>query len=87
MLHRLEQCVFADALGTAQDQRVVDLVLRTLHALRQPGDDMVGVCGIDPVRMLDPGAGFRAVPRFDARRPVQIEYGDATAFDPAAVYH
>ena len=52
---------------SAQHQRVVDLLLRALHPVRQPLDDMVGVVGIDLVDMVEPRTGFGGITQFDAR--------------------
>ena len=43
VLDRLQQRVLADALLAAEHQRVVDLLVRPLHAMRAPADDMGGM--------------------------------------------
>ena len=50
----LEQGVLPDPLSAAQHQRVVDLLGRPLHPVRQPGDDMLGIGGVDFVHVVDP---------------------------------
>ena len=42
-LDRLEQRVLADALRAAEHERVVDLLFRPLHPMREPSHDVVGV--------------------------------------------
>ena len=48
VLDRLEQGVLADALKAAEDEPVVDLLLRPLHPVGEKLDDVAGVVGIDP---------------------------------------
>ena len=78
VLDRLEQGVLADALAAAQHQRVVDLLLRALHPVREPMNDMIGVVGIDLAHMVEPRAGLRGVAGLDRRRPIEVETADAS---------
>ncbi len=45
VLHRLEHRVLADALGAAEHQRVVDLLVGALDALREPEDEVLASSG------------------------------------------
>ena len=65
-LDRLEQRVLADALLAAEHERVVDLLLRPLHPVGQPFDDVVGVVRIDVADVVEPRAGLVGVARLDA---------------------
>ena len=67
-LDGLKDCVLADALVAAQHERVVDLLVRTLHPVRKPMDDVLGVVGIDFAHVVKPGAGLARVAAFDRRR-------------------
>ena len=84
VLDRLEQCVLADALRSAEHEGVIDLFLRALHPVRQPRDDVAGVVGIDLVGVLKPGAGLASIARHNSRRPIVIEASHLRALDPAA---
>ena len=61
MLDRLEQRVLADALCAAEHQRVVDLLVRALHPVREPADDVVGIVAEDLVDVVEPGVGLAGV--------------------------
>ena len=61
---RFEQRVLADPLGAAEHQPVVDLLTRSLHAMGEERDDMVGVVGVDPLDVVNPSA--RPSPRRQA---------------------
>ena len=65
MLYRFEHRVLADALGTAQQQCMIDLFLRALHPVGKPWQDMIGIVGIDFVNVIKPRARFGRVARFD----------------------
>ena len=69
VLDRLEHRVLADALRAAQHQRVVDLLARALHAVRQPADDVLGVVGIDLADVVEPRLGLAR------RRPARCRGG------------
>ena len=43
VLDRFEHRVLADALIAAEHERVVDLLLRALHSMREPFHDVIGV--------------------------------------------
>jgi hypothetical protein len=84
-LHRLEQRVLADPLGAAEHQRVVDLVLRVLHPVGQPFDDMFGIVAEDFADMVKPRMGLGCVARLDHRWPVEVEAADTVPPDPPAL--
>ena len=82
---RLEQRVLADPLLPAENKRVVDLLLRSLHPVRKPIDDVVGLVRVNQPNVIEPSV--RPFPDRPARLsgPIEIETCDATAFDPAAL--
>ena len=89
VLDRFKHRVLADALLSAQQQRVVDLLARALHAVSQPMDDMRGIARrVEyPVDMVGPRRGLRGISQLDARRAIEIETRDALPLDPSAVDH
>ena len=54
MLDRLQHGVLADAGNAAEHQPVVDLLVRALHPMGEPLDDVVGLVTVDLPGMLDP---------------------------------
>src|SRR3974377_2001108 len=84
MLDRLEEGIFTDALGAAEDKGVVDLFGRRLHSLRQPRHDVSCVIREDGVNVLKPRSGCAGITKLEARRRVEIEACHTQAFDPAA---
>jgi hypothetical protein len=65
-LRRLENSVLSDQLGTAHDERVVDLLprsLRSLSSVCEPCDQMLGIIGIDAVKMLEPWPCLQRIAR------------------------
>ena len=85
VLDRLQQRVLADALQAAEHERVVDLLVGPLHAVRQPMDDVIGVVGIDLVDVVEPRAGLGGVAGSMRRRPIEVEAASRRALDPAAL--
>ena len=73
--HRMQQRVLADAGRAAEQQRVVDLLGRALHPVRQPAEDVAGVVGIDLADMVEPWLGLAGIAGQAARRPVEVEDG------------
>ena len=49
--------VFADAVGAAEKQRVVEFLPRTLYPVRKPLDDMLDIIGIDFLDVIEPRPG------------------------------
>src|SRR5262249_59734013 len=74
-----------DALGAAQDERVVDLVSGALHAVRQPIKHMLGVVMKHTAHVVEPWSGLSRVAGDDRRRPIEIEALHAAVLDPAAL--
>lgn len=62
VLDWFEQGILADALFTAEYQRVVDLYVWVLDAMGEPSNDMVGVVGVDIPDVVDPLAGQAGSP-------------------------
>jgi hypothetical protein len=59
-----------------------------LHPMRQPLDDVLGVRLLKYlVDMIEPRLRLRRIAELEARRPVQIEGGHASALDPTAMHH
>ena len=83
VLDRLEQRVLPDALRAAEHEGVVDLLLRLLHAVREPLRDVVGIVRIDVLHELEPACRLSAIARLDGRRQVQIEDVGTVSLDPA----
>src|SRR5262249_40296422 len=81
---RLEQRVLADALVAAEDERVVDLLLRALHAMREPCNDVFGIMGVNLIHVFRPWIGFADVSLLEHRRAIKVEATHAFALDPAA---
>ena len=81
----LEQGVLADALRSAKDKCVVDLLVGVLHAVRQPWDDMIGVVRVDFVYMVEPWTCLVWVTWLDVGRYIEVEAGDTVALDPATL--
>jgi hypothetical protein len=52
---------------------MINLVLRSLHSVRQPLDDMVDVIGKDSAPVFDPRPGLCRVARPDCRRAIEVE--------------
>src|SRR5262249_49406998 len=65
-LYCLQQRIFPDALRADEHERVVDLASWSLHAVRQPFDDVVGIIWINPMDMIEPELGFAGVAKIDA---------------------
>src|SRR5262245_34916775 len=61
VLGRLKQRVFADALGAAEHQSVIELLLWPLHPMRQPIDDVTGVVRINSADMSEPRVRLASV--------------------------
>ena len=57
----LQQGVLADALRAAENQGVVDLVLRPLNPVGEPSDDVCGVSWIDEAKVVEPRVGLTRV--------------------------
>src|SRR5271155_1202096 len=53
VLHGLEHRVLADPLFATENERVVNLFLRTLHPLREPLNDVIGVVREDLTHMSE----------------------------------
>ena len=85
MLHGFKQRVFANTLRATEHERVVDLFLRTLHPVREPFHNMVGVAANHLVHMIEPRISFGGITRFDRRRPIEVEAGHAVLLDPSAL--
>ena len=60
-LDGFEQGVLADALKAAEDEPMIDLLVRPLHAMGEQRDDVVGFVGVDRPDMRDPRPGLRRV--------------------------
>ena len=84
VLHRLKRGVFANALIAAEHQCVVDLLAWSLHPLRKPLHDMVGVIAKHAAYVIEPGAGVAGITWLERRRAIQIEAAHPAALDPAA---
>ncbi len=84
VLDRFEHRVLADALRAAEHERVVDLLLRPLHAVGQPQDHVLGLLAVDLADVLQPRPGLAGIAWLDLRRPVEVETAHAAALDPAA---
>src|SRR5262249_13575651 len=75
-LHRFEQRVLAGALLLASEhERVVDLLLRALHPMGEPLDDVLRFLAEDLVDVLAPGTGLGRIARLERRRSVEVEAG------------
>lgn len=68
-----------------EDEVVIDLVLRALHASGAPLHDMVSVVGIELAHVIEPGRGQSSVTKDDCRWPIQIEARHARTLDPSAL--
>ena len=84
---RLQGQIFSDARCPSEQEAVVDFDFGVLHAAGLPGQDMVGIFGVEPMPVfqvkshpLDIG-----VKNIDGRWPVEIEDGAALRLDPAAI--
>jgi hypothetical protein len=53
VLDGLEQRVLADALRTAEHQRVINLLVRTLHAMRHPRHDVLRIGAVNRPDVFD----------------------------------
>jgi len=84
---RLQQSVLPDALHPAKHQRVIDLDLWILHALRQPGDNVIGVAGVDLAHVIHPHPRLIGVTERDTRRAIDVEARGLRLVDPATVDH
>jgi hypothetical protein len=78
-----EQRVLADALGAAQDNSVIDLLVRPLDPMSEPRDDVIGVVAVDFANMIEPWTGFSRVAQFDRGRTVQVEATHLLPLDPS----
>src|SRR6516165_5236402 len=84
-LHRLQQSILSDTLGTTEHQGVVDLVGWPLDAMGEPFQDVIAVAAKHLAHMVEPRTGLRGLPRLDDRRLVEIEAGDAVPLNPTTV--
>jgi hypothetical protein len=57
-------------LVAAQNQCVIDFLLRALHAMREPPDYVLRVARENLINMIEPSAGFGAVVWNEWRRAV-----------------
>jgi hypothetical protein len=70
LLYALKQCVLANALVAAQDERVIDFFVRALNSVRQPFYYVLCILRINSFHMLGPAPRFGRVAHFDHWRPV-----------------
>src|ERR1700720_1428742 len=61
---------------------MINLVLRSLHSVPQPLDDMVDVIGKDSAPVVDPRPGLCRVARPDCRRAIEVETAHIAPLDP-----
>src|SRR5262245_30140659 len=66
---------------------MVDFLLRALHPMRQPWNDVIGVIGIDFAGVIEPWIGLRGVAELDSPRSIVVEARHFRALDPNAVDH
>src|ERR1700746_358006 len=66
-------------------ESMINLVLRSLHSVRQPLDDMVDVIGKDSAPVFDPRPSLSRVARPDCRRAIEVETAHIAPLDPAAL--
>src|SRR5262245_11370640 len=50
----------------------------------EPRDDVVGVVGINPMNVIEPGLGFGCIAEFDYRRAIEVEDRYVFALVPSA---
>jgi hypothetical protein len=61
------------------------VLLRSLHAVGKPLDDMVGLIGVDVPDMRNPRRGLGRVALQMLWPPIEVKHGHALVLDPAAV--
>src|SRR5262249_18862094 len=85
-LHLLQRRIFCGALLlNAEHERMVDLLLRTLHSLRKPFDDVLSIVAENFVQMLKPRTGLVGIAPLDHWWPIEIEADIPLLFDPATL--
>src|SRR6516162_5826117 len=66
---------------------MVDLLLRPLHPMGKPRDDVVGVVWKDLMNVVEPRLSCSGISELGARGPIQIEQRHSRTLDPAAVHN
>ena len=84
-LHGLEGGVLADALCSAEHQRVVNFLGRSLPTMCEPLEDMLGAVAEHAVQVVEPRPGFVRIAQHNVRRAVEVEARHAWVFDPATL--
>jgi hypothetical protein len=64
---------------------VINLLVRALHPMRQPLDQVLGVIGIDSTDVFEPRSGFIRIAVLECWRSVKIGTGDAGTFNKATI--
>src|SRR5262249_61988082 len=64
---------------------MVNLDLAVLHSLGEPPDNVIGVVGINPADVVNPGVRLVGIAGLDERRAVEVQAGYVLTIDPAAV--
>src|SRR5262245_23293535 len=87
MLDGGRQCVLADAMFiAAKHERVIDLVLRALHPMRQKSDDVLAISTwIEFEDVLQPWPRLAALTGDEGRGSVEVEAAIALALNPTTV--
>src|SRR5215469_8444803 len=70
-----EQGILTDALLSPKNERVIDLLLRTLHSVGEITHDVRGFLAKNLMGVFEPGGGFAGISVFDGWWPVEIETG------------
>jgi len=86
LLDWFKDAVFPDAFGSAEDDRVVDLLIRLFDAVSEAVEEVFGIVGVDLPHVIDPDLGLSRISndRQGLGRVVEVKGSGSGAGHPAA---
>jgi hypothetical protein len=64
---------------------VIDFLMRSLNAVREPRYEVLNIISIDSMEMVKPWTSHPTIPELDLWRPIQIETGASRTLDPSSL--
>src|SRR6266446_8130227 len=85
MFDGFEDRILANTLQAAQHKGVIYFLLRVLHPMGEPFDDMIPVVREDAFHVIEPAAGLARVAPLDRWRSIESEATHVRTSDPSAL--